>query len=70
MDAPRSVDFYLGLGSRYFYLAATQIARDEREHGCRFVWKPIASSTLLDRRGGYPFREPSNCGRYDRSYRG
>lgn len=69
MDAPRSVDFYLGLGSRYSYLAATQIARIERERGCRFVWKPIASGTLLDRRGSNPFREQSGSGQYDWAYR-
>lgn len=69
MDAPRSVDFYLGLGSRYSYLAATQIARIERERGCRFVWKPIASGTLLDRRGSNPFRERSGSGQYDWAYR-
>ena len=35
------VDFYLGLGSRYSYLAASQVDRLEAAHGCRFAWKPI-----------------------------
>jgi 2-hydroxychromene-2-carboxylate isomerase len=54
----REIDFYLGLGSRYSYLAASQVDRIEKTHGCRFVWKPIASGALMDRRGGNPFREP------------
>ena len=37
-----AVDFYLGLGSRYSYLAASQVDRIAAQHGCRFVWKPIA----------------------------
>jgi 2-hydroxychromene-2-carboxylate isomerase len=62
------VDFYLGLGSRYSYLAASQIDRIEAQHGCRFAWKPIASGTLIDRRGDNPFHA-SPHGQYDPSYR-
>ena len=51
-----TVDFYLGLGSRYSYLAASQVDRIEKTYGCRFVWKPIASGALMDRRCGKPFR--------------
>jgi 2-hydroxychromene-2-carboxylate isomerase len=64
-----TVDFYLGLGSRYSYLAASQLDRIEAEHGCRFVWKPIASGALIDRRGDNPFRASSGSGQYDRAYR-
>ena len=63
-----AVDFYLGLGSRYSYLAASQVDRIEAEHGCRFVWKPIASGALIDRRGANPFRLPP-VGQYDPRYR-
>lgn len=63
------VDFYLGIGSRYSYLAATQVDRIERERGCRFVWKPIASGALLDRRGTNPFKTASGSGQYDWRYR-
>jgi 2-hydroxychromene-2-carboxylate isomerase len=63
------VDFYLGLGSRYSYLAASQVDRLEAQYGCRFAWKPIASGTLIDRRGDNPFRRPDGVGQYDRSYR-
>jgi 2-hydroxychromene-2-carboxylate isomerase len=64
-----TVDFYLGLGSRYSYLAASQIDRLEARHGCRFAWKPIASGALIDRRGDSPFRGDVGVGQYDRAYR-
>ena len=63
-----SVDFYLGLGSRYSYLAASQVDRITAQHGCRFAWKPIASGALIDRRGANPFRLPP-VGQYDPRYR-
>lgn len=67
---PTTIDFYLGLGSRYSYLAATQIDRIEAEHDCRFVWKPIASGALMARRGRSPFRDThSASGQYEWSYR-
>jgi 2-hydroxychromene-2-carboxylate isomerase len=64
-----TVDFYLGLGSRYSYLAASQVERIEKAHGCRFVWKPIASGALMDRRGSNPFRTAPVSGQYVWSYR-
>lgn len=69
MAEPVVIDFYLDLGSRYSYLAASQIDRIERDHGCRFVWKPIASGALMDRRGGNPFRDDPVSGQYDWGYR-
>ena len=65
----RTVDFYLGLGSRYSYLAASQVDRIEKTYGCRFVWKPIASGALMDRRCGNPFRGEPLSGQYDWGYR-
>jgi 2-hydroxychromene-2-carboxylate isomerase len=65
----RQIDFYLGLGSRYSYLAASQIDRIEKTYGCHFVWKPIASGALMDRRGGNPFRGAPLSGQYDWGYR-
>jgi len=67
---PANVDFYLGLGSRYSYLAASQVERIEAAHNCRFVWKPLASGALMDRLGYNAFRAsrpPS--GQYDWGYR-
>jgi 2-hydroxychromene-2-carboxylate isomerase len=66
---PVAIDFYLGLGSRYSYLAASQLERIEAKYGCRFVWKPIASGALMDRRGGNPFRGQPLSGQYDWGYR-
>ena len=65
----REIDFYLGLGSRYSYLAASQVERIEKTYDCRFVWKPIASGALMDRRGGNPFRGEPPSGQYDWGYR-
>ena len=64
-----TVDFFLGIGSRYSYLAASQVDRIEATHGCRFAWKPIASGALMDRRGGNPFRGEPVSGQYDWGYR-
>ena len=65
----QTVDFYLGIGSRYSYLAASQVDRIEKAQGCRFVWKPIASGALMDRRGGNPFHGAPLSGQYDWGYR-
>ena len=64
-----TVDFYLGLGSRYSYLAASQVERIEKTWDCCFVWKPVASGALMDRRGGNPFRGEPLSGQYDWGYR-
>jgi 2-hydroxychromene-2-carboxylate isomerase len=63
------VDFYLGLGSRYSYLAASQVDRLEAQYGCRFAWRPIASGALIDRRSDNPFRHQDGVGQYDGAYR-
>ena len=69
MAEPVVIDFYLGLGSRYSYLAASQVDRIEKDFGCRFVWKPIASGALMDRRGNNPFRTAPVSGQYVWAYR-
>lgn len=63
-----SVDFIYGLGSRYSYLAATQIARIAAETGALFRWHPIQSAMLFERRRHDPFGEISE-GQYDWDYR-
>ena len=62
------VDFIYGLGSRYSYLAATQIGRIVRETGARFCWRPISSRALLARRDDDPIRVGAG-GQYDWEYR-
>ena len=51
----QDVQFFLGLGSRYSYLASTQIAALEIETGCCVQWLPIKSYELMQRRGQNPF---------------
>ncbi len=64
-----AVDFYYGLGSRYSYLAATQLARIAAETGCRFDWHPLKSGALMELRGGHPFHGEPASGQYEWPYR-
>ena len=48
-----AVDFYDGLGSRYAYLASTQLDRIASETGCRFEWRPVARGALMRLRGAF-----------------
>jgi len=69
MTGRATIDFYYGLGSRYSYLAATQIAALEAETGCRVAWHPIDSRALIPRGGGDPFDGSVISGQYDWAYR-
>jgi 2-hydroxychromene-2-carboxylate isomerase len=62
------VDAYLGLGSRYSYLASTQLDRLAGETGATINWIPIFSEELRppDRD---PFKGPPISGQYDWFYR-
>jgi 2-hydroxychromene-2-carboxylate isomerase len=62
------VDAYLGLGSRYSYLASTQLDRLAEETGASINWIPIFSEELRapDRD---PFRGPPISGQYEWFYR-
>ena len=66
---PPTVDFYYGPGSRYSYLASTQLDRIAAETGCRFDWHPVASGALMRLRGGRPFRGEPISGQYEWPYR-
>ncbi len=66
---PLAVDFYYGLGSRYSYLASTQLARIAAETGCRFDWHPLKSGALMELRGGHPFHGEPVSGQYEWPYR-
>ena len=69
MAAPPAVDFYYGLGSRYSYLASTQIGRLEAETGCRVRWRPLFSGDLFAARGADPFQGPPVSGQYHWAWR-
>ncbi len=64
-----AVDFYYGLGSRYSYLASTQLERIEAETGCHFDWHTLKSGDLMELRGGHPFRGEPASGQYEWPYR-
>jgi 2-hydroxychromene-2-carboxylate isomerase len=63
------VEVFFALGSRYSYLAFTQLPRIERETGCRFALHPISSAELYALRGVSPFAGPPASGQYDWGYR-
>jgi 2-hydroxychromene-2-carboxylate isomerase len=64
-----ALDFYYGLGSRYSYLASTQVARLEADTGCRVRWRPLYSADLFRARGADPFQGPPVSGQYDWGWR-
>jgi 2-hydroxychromene-2-carboxylate isomerase len=65
------VDFYFGVGSRYSYLASTQLAALEAETGTRFNWLAVDSALLIAaaHNGHSPFAAPNGSGQYDWGYR-
>jgi 2-hydroxychromene-2-carboxylate isomerase len=64
-----TIDFYYGVGSRYSYLAATQIAKLESETSCKVEWQPINSVKLISQRDRSPFQGTPVSGQYEWSYR-
>lgn len=65
------VDFYFGVGSRYSYLASTQLAVLGAETGVHFNWLAVDSARLIAAaHGGHsPFANSNGTGQYDWSYR-
>lgn len=63
-----SIDFYFSIGSRYAYLASTQMAALEAE-GHTVVWRPLNSRALVARRGPDPFAGDPVSGQYEWDYR-
>lgn len=63
------VEFVFGLGSRYSYLASTQLDRVAAATGCRFEWIPVSSVALMAVRGRTPFRGDPSSGQYEWEYR-
>ncbi|MGO9605132.1 MAG: 2-hydroxychromene-2-carboxylate isomerase [Candidatus Binataceae bacterium] len=69
MQTSPLVDFYFGIGSRYSYLASTQIARLESETGAHFEWHPLYSPDLYRLRGNNPFEGEPSSGQYQWAWR-
>ena len=63
------VEFYFGLGSRYSYLAASQLTALAAESGAAFDWLPVDSAKLIETRGDNPFKVAKAAGQYDWDYR-
>jgi 2-hydroxychromene-2-carboxylate isomerase len=66
---PPAVDFFYGIGSRYSYLASTQLDRLAAETGCRMRWRPLYSGDLFAARGRDPFADRPVSGQYEWAYR-
>src|SRR5438034_1180904 len=69
MAGERVVDFYYSIGSRYSYLASTQIAKLERETGSRVRWHPVNGPDIRRLRGRDPFAGEPLSGQYEWSFR-
>lgn len=66
--APR-VEFFYSLGSRYSYLASTQLEKLAAETGCVIDWHPVRNAALMEKIGPNPFRGAPVSGQYDWSFR-
>jgi 2-hydroxychromene-2-carboxylate isomerase len=67
--APRVIEFFYGLGSRYSYLASTQLDELVAATGCDIRWRPLFSGDLFVARGRDPFQGDPASPQYDRAYR-
>jgi 2-hydroxychromene-2-carboxylate isomerase len=63
------VDFYFGAGSRYSYLASTQLVAIAGRTGARFRWRPVFSGDLAKAAGYSPFIGRPASGQYSPAYR-
>ena len=69
MSTRKTIRFYYSVGSRYSYLASTQLGALELETGCEVVWHPLHSLDLYRLRGISPFEGEPVSGQYDWDYR-
>jgi 2-hydroxychromene-2-carboxylate isomerase len=63
------IDFYYSIGSRYSYLAATQIDALQQETGCDVEWHPVNSVRLIAQGERNPFEGKPISGQYEWTYR-
>lgn len=64
-----AVDVYLGLGSRYSYLASTQFDYVAIETGARFRWIPITTADLFEAPRNPFGKQPAPSPTFDWPYR-
>ena len=69
MTATSPITFYYSIGSRYSYLACTQIENLERETGCRVDWVPLDGSELRALSSSEVFVGEPASGQYRSPYR-
>jgi 2-hydroxychromene-2-carboxylate isomerase len=69
IDAPVLVEFFFSPGSRYSYLAASQMPGLERDGMCRVDWRPLNGGDLRALRGRDPFVGDPVSGQYEWGYR-
>jgi 2-hydroxychromene-2-carboxylate isomerase len=65
----KTVDFFYGIGSRYSYLAASQMERLAQDTGATVRWRPLYSTELMKRRDMDPFEGAPPSGQYEPHYR-
>jgi 2-hydroxychromene-2-carboxylate isomerase len=64
-----TVDFYYSIGSRYSYLAATQLDTLQQATGCQVEWHPINSVRLISQLERSPFEGKPISTQYEWTYR-
>jgi 2-hydroxychromene-2-carboxylate isomerase len=57
MPAEPAIEFWFSIASTYTYLSVTRLFAVEREHGCRFVWRPFLLRTIMTEQDNFPFRD-------------
>jgi 2-hydroxychromene-2-carboxylate isomerase len=65
----KTVDFYYSIGSRYSYLAATQIEALQQATGCHIQWHPVNSVRLISQLERNPFEGKPVSTQYQWTYR-
>lgn len=65
----RVVDFYYAIGSRYCYLAQSQVARLEAIGRVVVRWRPLLSEALMRAKGLTPFQDKAVSVQYLPEYR-
>jgi 2-hydroxychromene-2-carboxylate isomerase len=65
----KTVDFYYSIGSRYSYLAATQIDALQQATGCHVEWYPVNSVRLISQLERSPFAGKPVSTQYEWTYR-
>jgi 2-hydroxychromene-2-carboxylate isomerase len=65
----KTIEFFYGIGSRYSYLASSQMEQLGRDTSSTVRWRPLYSGALMKRRGMDPFAGPPASGQYEPAYR-